>query len=472
MVALNALVLLVASSSAGIGAEHPAWLAELARSSRAISVECEALLISAARPLPPLGAGRLLAARTEEGKAVLAVVGETHVRISPELEFGDRLSLRGRAFEHGQGVFLFVEGLKRLSRPSEKPPEPGSLEEALQGPFPFPGILELAQGRRMIGRVLGVEGQSLRVRASLAEIKVPLAELRSMARTGGGTSFRPRDGRIDFLASIAPESLREVLPIVSELAWSELAGKGQLRANVLRGVRVASRFGLIVRSKELGDLLLMLGSPGRKGTAVSQLVSAASALKHGDDIAARVRKVGTELVIPAEEDALLVWKAKEGGLVTPSPWGDDPEWRQIPPARRGALDTFINKLSEDPPPETVLAGLLELEPASQRIAIKTIARSMDAGWETPAALLKLIVEKLPAEKIPDDVVHAALRGVFSQAASVRSACAEILGAMGCREGLLVLEEAKKLFPSDRGNFHLAADKAIEKIRMAPPRLRR
>jgi len=462
----------------------PRWVeaaAEALRSPRTLSVECDVVCVSAPLMLPPLGAGRVIAGRTEGDKVVLAVVVEAAGRppaaaqqIS-ELEFGDRVSLRGRGSEQELHVALLVEGAKRLSRAFDRPAEPGSLEDALEGPFPFPATLELTQGRRVQARVLGAEGQSLRIRASLAELKIPFAEVRAVARTGGGTSFRARDGRVDFLASIVrggPE--HAIFSAAAAAAWAQVEAKGHIRGTVLRGLRMGHRFGLLVRSKDSGDVLLLLGearqgrSRTKEASHAAQLVGAAAALKRGDEVVARVRRSGEDLVVVPEEDSLMVADPR-AGLVAPS-WRDDPDWRLLTPSRREALEAFLNRLAEGPGPETMLAELLKLDPVGQAIAIRIVAKSLDEGWVSQAAVLRAVVEKLPAERLPAEAAQAALRGLFSPVPSVRITSAEILGLLGCREAPPVLAEAAVLFGTgERGEeFRRAAEKAIERIRLAPP----
>ena len=145
----------------------------------------------------------------------------------------------------------------------------------------------------------------------------------------------------------------------------------------------------------------------------------------------------------------------------------DDEFLGLDRASRAAMERFLERIVDDNFEGTAdevgaMAG------AKQRVAIRGLAYLVDAGYSRALSTLLQVVRRVPAKQVPSEVGAAGVRALFaSQARRDRAVSAQILGILGCREGIAALEDAKHLFGDD--DFAKAAEGAIEKIRLTDPR---
>jgi hypothetical protein len=381
-----------------------------------------------------------------------------------DLAYGDRVAVRGAGAARGELTIMIVESVEVLLRADAQIARAGTLEDVLAGPLPMPAILELTTGRKMLARVLGRDGNALRLRTSLRETRVPVRQIRAARRLAYGTTCRAADGRVDFLTSLP---LRGPTTKVFAAAAARIMDD-EIRGTVVRGVRAGRDFGLIIRTERLGDVLVYVAGRSAKATSrwkstyACRRLAAALCLKRGDEVVGHIKKSYLGLAFHGESSPMLV---RGEFPYKPEP-PEDPDRGQLTDVEEDKLE-MVGKLFRRKPEHGVRA-VLDLQGATRRIALRRLARYMDHGMPGAAAAMRLVVSKLPPAEVPRHVPAAAIRRIFTaRKEKTRVACAEIIGMAGCREGAAVLAEATDLYPG--ATFAAAARRAMERIKLTPAR---
>lgn len=506
----------------GEGHELGKMVASLLRATETAAFSCTVVRTQTMHLPDPVGAAGLLAAETRDGRLVLATDGGRLSRMRRQdaflfksLEFGDRVKLRGRAvrlerwkspiLKHlkGRGVVaLLVESVESvILRPGHSLPKtgarrpgglvwggsPGSgparqgLEDVLRGPFPFAATVDLGPGGEMEARVLGFdfEEMNVRLRASLTEIALPLSKIRGAVRKGGGVSFRFRDGRLDFFESMEPGSAAEhaFRPVAGLVSRSWEKGSGSVRGEILAGLRLGREFGLLLRSGDLGEYLVLLASGGHRPVDPG-ICSLVKGLRRGNrvSISVTMSDSGHLRTSRPSRDRGPPIQLEGAHRIVPPP---DPDRACLPSSVRRGLQEAASR-AEDEALELgaqldkgLKAAILGLEGRALRSGLRLVSDLLDrTGSPAAAALLRDASARAGPYECPPEVAGAALRGLFGRDRSVRLSCAEALGLIGCREAIPALEQA----PDSRGPgwgrdaaLAQAARRAIERIRAVSPR---
>jgi DNA-binding FrmR family transcriptional regulator len=296
-----------------------------------------------------------------------------------------------------------------------------------------------------------------------------MGEVRTAKRLGNGSTCRVSDGYIDFITSLPFDS--SVTRVYAAAAGAAtVGGEGRrICGKIIDGVRAGRSFALMVRTEERGDVLAFLptSSGKRKESAKDYLRLAmryALRLKKGDSVTLRVRRTDEGISLDLDDDMILVGTGEDAKRPSRP---DRREFRALDAAARAQLEALHRELDEEGMGD-VATKIAAMGGAAQRVALCMLADHVDVGHSRALSETLKLAQQLPADRMPPDVGASALRALFADGSRrQRAIAAQVLGLVGCREGIQALEEAKDLY-GDR-DLANAAEKAIEQIRRAPPR---
>jgi hypothetical protein len=447
----------------------------LSRSTQSRAIEGTAVSLHRLPIVAPIGAPTVLFSHTADNVPVLAIATDQNPRLTRaewsvlrDTKLGDGVFLRGRCTDVDGRTMMMLDDIKQ-TRPPRDEARLGTLEDVLMGPLPMPAMIDLQHGKKFFALVVSREQKDVRLRTSLAEMTVPAASIKTAKRMGGGTSCRTGGKGIDYLVTLPLDGPADKVfaAAAAHVHANEKKGHTKITGALIGGVRSGPRHGIIVRTEDHGDLLIFLNSgPNQRqgGTYARRQLVASLCMERGAEVMALVKRTFSGLHLCSGTESLRIRDPNTRETPTAQP---DPEILQLDKDRRSAVELLFEGFGR-----SIDAGqvrtVLDMDATSQRIILRTLALKTDWGQSAAADAMHTLVGKLPAEAVPPEATAAALRGIFMyENEDVRVECAEILGAVGCREGVAALEQAMQFFPGNR--FAKAATRAIDQIRAAPPR---
>jgi hypothetical protein len=288
-------------------------------------------------------------------------------------------------------------------------------------------------------------------------------------RLGCGATCRAPGGRVDFLTSLPFDTAvnRVFAASAAGVALSE-DNDYRMHGEVVSGVRIGRRLALMLRTESSGDVLVYLPSgrtkPGEAANYLRRQMLLSTRLKRGDEVSIRVTKTVHGLHLSGTETAILLGEG-EAAHVPPRP--QDEELMTLDRASRIAIEGLLERIV-DAEFEGAGEEIVALRGVKQRVAVRGLAYMVDVGYSRALGQLLRVVRELPPQRIPREAGAAAVRALFTtQRPDDRALAAEVLGVIGCREGIGALEDATDLFGDEE--FAKAAEEAIELIRLAAPR---